>query len=562
MDNNNLFNDEVRLRRDAGEKSLRAFAELYFPHYLKEKSCSFHYELYAMLEDMSRDDGCRLAVAAPRGIAKSVIAGLIYPLWRICYKKDKYILLLSDTSDQAENMLEHIKNELEAEANKEFMAAFPEVCEIGQKPKPERWTRSEIVTRNGILVTALGAGQKIRGRRNRDMRPTTIIVDDIENDENTQSEESRQKLFNWFTKAVLKAGYAKTGVIVIGTVQHYDSLLAKLIDENNMPGWEKRKYKSVIEWATRVNLWQRWKLIFNNKEQYYSSTGKEAARAFFIDNKADMLEGTKVLWEANKDYYSLMVMRESELEGSFDSEMQNEPVSSERSLYNPDEFRYYNSNYRSTEELLQWLGEHADIMGACDPATGEFSNRGDYTAIILAARDRRDGTIYIIEADIKRRTPSDTVNDILAYCKRYKIKKFGVEANYFQSVMVRDLENRVKQEGLYKTEIVPIKNTLNKRERIQSLHPLIKNGTIVFNKFHQALLDQFRYFPKGKYDDGPDATHMVVEVCSQPIVEFSFGFAGGPFPIRLEDADPSEPLYPTADGRVPYGFYRGRRRPY
>ena len=201
-------------------------------------------------------------------------------------------------------------------------------------------------------------------------------------------------------------------------------------------------------------------------------------------------------------------------------------------------------------------------MGACDPATGEFSNRGDYTAIILAARDRRDGTIYIIEADIKRRTPSDTVNDILAYCKRYKIKKFGVEANYFQSVMVRDLENRVKQEGLYKTEIVPIKNTLNKRERIQSLHPLIKNGTIVFNKFHQALLDQFRYFPKGKYDDGPDATHMVVEVCSQPIVEFSFGFAGGPFPIRLEDADPSEPLYPTADGRVPYGFYRGRRRPY
>jgi predicted phage terminase large subunit-like protein len=180
------------------------------------------------------------------------------------------------------------------------------------------------------------------------------------------------------------------------------------------------------------------------------------------------------------------------------------------------------------EELLQWLGDKADIMGACDPSTGEFTNKGDYSAIIIVARDRRDGTIYIIESDIKRRTPNDTVNDILAYCKRYKIKKFGVEANYFQSIMVQDLEKRVKQEGLYKTEIIPIKNTLNKRERIQSLHPLIKNGTLIFNRLHQSLLDQFRYFPKGKYDDGPDATHMVLEVCSQPINEFSYWFAGGP----------------------------------
>ena len=52
-----------------------------------------------------------------------------------------------------------------------------------------------------------------------------------------------------------------------------------------------------------------------------------------------------------------MVMRESELEGSFDSEKQNEPVSAEWSLYNPSEFRYYNDMYHSTAELLQWLGE-------------------------------------------------------------------------------------------------------------------------------------------------------------------------------------------------------------
>ena len=559
MNSNNLFSEEERIRREAGEKSIRVFAELYFPHYLKTKSCSFHDELYAMLDDIAAKGAGRLAIASPRGSAKSSIAGMIYPLWGICYKKDSYILLLSDTSDQADTMLAHIKNELET--NERLIAGFPDVCEIGQKPKPERWTRSEIMTRNGVKVTSLGAGQKIRGRRNKAMRPSTIIVDDIENDENTQSEDSRQKLFDWFTKAVLKAGSANTNVVVIGTIQHYDSLLAKLIDENAMPGWDKRKYKSVIEWAVRTDLWQQWKLIFNNREPYSGAMGKEAALAFYLANKDAMLEGTKVLWEEREDYYSLMVMRESELEGSFDSEKQNEPVSSEWSLYNPAEFRYYNDTYRSTEELLQWLGDNANIMGACDPAMGESTNRGDYSAIIIAARDKRDGTIYVIESDIKRRTPSETVNDILAYCKRYKIKKFAGEANYFQSLMVQDLEKRVKQEGLYKTEIIPIKNTLNKRERIQSMHPLIKNGTLIFNRFHQALLDQFRYFPKGKYDDGPDAVQMVVEICSQPIIEPSWSFAGGGVLRQKtdEEALKEAQLYPTKDGLVPYGWYKWHR---
>ena len=195
------------------------------------------------------------------------------------------------------------------------------------------------------------------------------------------------------------------------------------------------------------------------------------------------------------------------------------------------------------------MGEYADIMGACDPATGEFTNRGDYSAIILVARDRRDGWIYIIESDIARRTPADTVSAIIAYCKLYKVKKFGVEANYFQSIMVQDLEKRVKKEGLYQTEIIPIKNTLNKRERIQSMHPLIKGGTIIFNRLHQTLLDQLRYFPKGKYDDGPDALQMAVEVCSLPIIEFSYGFAGGPSYPR----DPDELVFLGQFGRRFHG---------
>ena len=71
MNSNNLFNDEERIRRDMGEKSLQAFAELYFPHYLKTESCSFHDELYEMLDRITIDGNGRVAIAAPRGAARA-----------------------------------------------------------------------------------------------------------------------------------------------------------------------------------------------------------------------------------------------------------------------------------------------------------------------------------------------------------------------------------------------------------------------------------------------------------------------------------------------------------
>ena len=558
MKNDNVFSEAARLRREAGQKSVEVFAQLFLPHYLKKKSCAFHKELYAMLSEMTLQRGERLAIAAPRGNAKSAIVSTIYALWCICYKKDDYIVLISDTRDQAENHLSHVKSELEE--NERLMESFPEICEMGQKPMPPRWTRSEIITRNGIKITALGSGQKIRGRRSREIRPSLIILDDIENDENTQSEESREKLFDWFSKAVLKAGSERTNVVVIGTIQHYDSLLAKLTGEDAIPGWRSRIYKSVISWAANQDLWQRWVAIFNNRDSYRDVTGKNAAREFFVDNEMSMLEGTSVLWPEMEDYYALMVLREQGLVNSFDSEKQNDPVSSIDCLFNPAEFRYYNDTWHSTEELLQWLGNNAQFFGSCDPSSGNYSDKGDYSAIIVLARDKRDGTLYAIEADIKRRKPNVTVDDILAYCNRYKFVKFGCEGNYFQDVMIRDMDKRAKADCIY-TEFLSIKSTSNKRERIQSLQPLVKNGTIVFNKAHTMLIDQLRYFPKGKYDDAPDALHMAVELCSKPVDEFSFGFAGGgSLRSKTTEEIMKEAETLPADGLVPHGWWGWHRR--
>ena len=78
-------------------------------------------------------------------------------------------------------------------------------------------------------MEALGSGKKIRGRRHRNWRPDLLVLDDIENDENVNTPEQRRKLDSWFKKAVSKCGDTYTDIMYIGTVLHYDSLLANTL---------------------------------------------------------------------------------------------------------------------------------------------------------------------------------------------------------------------------------------------------------------------------------------------------------------------------------------------
>ena len=49
-----------------------------------------------------------------------------------------------------------------------------------------------------------------------------------ENDENVNTPEQRKKLRDWFYKAVSKAGDTYTDIVYIGTLLHYDALLANV----------------------------------------------------------------------------------------------------------------------------------------------------------------------------------------------------------------------------------------------------------------------------------------------------------------------------------------------
>ena len=115
------------LRKQLAAFDLGYFGRAYLKHYFVRPSPSFHEELDEIwtkgvlkgrnpamdAKKISRLDGSKNVVAAPRGHAKSTNFTFKDSLHAALYLYKHYIIILSDSSDQAEGFLSDIKTEME-----------------------------------------------------------------------------------------------------------------------------------------------------------------------------------------------------------------------------------------------------------------------------------------------------------------------------------------------------------------------------------------------------------------------------------------------------------------
>jgi len=491
------------IRRKLAALNLEFFGRAYFPHYFSRKSPGFHRELDQLwregvlknmvpdnpetIEQINQSSGSKQAIAAPRGHAKSTNVTFKDVMHSVLLGYKHYAIIISDASDQAEGFLENIRVELEE--NEAIREDFGNL--VGNKV----WRNDVLLTSTDIKLEAIGSGKKIRGRKHRNWRPDLLVLDDIENDENVRTPEQRKKLFNWFTKAVSKSGDSYTDVFYIGTILHYDSLLANMLKN---PGYKTRKYKAVISWAKRRDLWDEWEQIYIDLE---NENHQNDALTFFETNRNMMLEETKVLWEEKLSYYDLMVMRVDEGESSFNSEEQNDPVNPEDCLFNEEWLDFYNP-------LDIDFSTGYSFYGFVDPSLGKKKN-SDFSTIITLAKNDKSGYLFILDVDMERRHPDKIITDTLekerwlrqTFKKGYR--KFGCETNQFQWFLKEKIAEASVKEQLY-LPIVEVNQISDKTARIETLQPDVKNKYIKFNKAHKKLLEQLLQFPMGAHDDGPD----------------------------------------------------------
>ena len=513
MNNQNINMLQANLsqqRREIGATSPYAFAEVYMKNNCNAPYSRMHLEMFQQLLDITESRKARIAIAAPRGHAKSTIVSLVYVLWCVLYQKEKLILIASNTTQQAATLLKDIKDQLK---NNPFIYSdFPEICR-GKKPKP--WRDNKIQLPNGAMVCAYGAGQSPRGIRNDKDRPGLIICDDLENEEQAESEEQREKLRSWFSGALLNTGHSGTNVIVVGTILNHNSLLANLVDPQRSPGWDGKTYRAVEEFCKDTDLLEMWSSMFRSTGEYGDEAGPDIARNFFDINENFFLEGTKVLWPEWESYYDLMVLRETEGEIFFQREKQNCPLDPKQCIFKKENMVFWDNDYRDTQHLIEAVGKYGQLYGACDPSLGR-SARGDFTAIVVLLKDTRTKIMYIIAADLTKCKPNDSIKKIIQYSDMYSFSEFTVESNNFQEMLIDMLKHSLLQKG-HRVRIKSLHHSSQKQARIASLEPYVSQGLLRFNSKHQTLLQQLTLFPMGKNDDGPDALEMVVETAMQPI---------------------------------------------
>lgn len=463
------------------------FVKHYFPHYLRHKNQSLMHEyLFEVLPKMlASERGESHALAAPRGEAKSTIVTRLFSLYCIVTGRKRYVVIISNTYEQAAEFLAAIKTELEF--NTRLKIDFPKAFGMGGV-----WQDGKIVTKNNVKVQVAGAAKALRGFVHGAYRPDLVLLDDLENDENVRKPEQRDKLQDWLNSTVMKLGAVgeKFDVFYIGTILHYDSVLNRILKNK---GWRTRLFKALIRWPDNMALWDEFEAIFH-------SDGDEAAEAYYLAHKAEMDKGAIVSWES-RPLYELMRIRAKEGHKNFDTELQNDPVSGEDAPF---------------ANAIQFYGELPNdvvMFGALDPSLGKHGSGRDPSAILIGGYQTSSGKLFVLEAQIKKRLPDRIIEDVISLHQQYRCHVWAVEAVQFQEFLRTELIKRSAARGVP----VPARAVTphaDKLLRIESLQPHLANGLILLKQEQSTLIEQLRHFPKADHDDGPDALHMLWALAS------------------------------------------------
>ncbi len=494
------------------------FAKLYFAHHCTASFNDFHEDSFEEYEYQER--AVRRASAAPRGYAKTTIKGLIKPIHDVCYRLEQFIVIISNTEDQAVQKLKDIRSELLD--NRRLRRDYGNLLPSG------RAGETDFVARNGkhkVRFLALGFKKEIRGIKFGEVRPTKILCDDIEHSEEVESEALRVKYSNRFADVVSKIGTTETNIEVIGTVLHRKALLVDLIRN---PRYSSRTYTAIKSWADRKDLWEKWKKIYTNLE---NDARLDEARAYYEANQQLMLHGAEVLWPDRESYYQLQEeIIETGLR-SFMKEKQNKPQSDEEKIFDPDEFRYFHEDvgiHPKTKQRvngitiektgafipMDWLTPYAAI----DPATGQETpkknKKSDFTCILTGYQDPK-GRLFVFNDFTKRVAPTKYVRTVFDFHELYDYEKLGVETNLYRNLLIPNMVDERKRREKEKKKIIrlpfyDIQQVENKRKRIYTMEPKVSHGWVLFNRtLSQEFFDQMWDFPKADHDDCPDTLEML-----------------------------------------------------
>jgi len=457
----------------------------------------FHDELWKLCCSERR----KVAIAAPRGHAKSTAVTLAYALASILFKNKKFVLIISDTEDQAASFLQNIASELID--NEALIEYFGPTLFKGKRGLKDSYTKiiGEFKGGDRFCVMAKGSGQSLRGCKWLNKRPDLIIGDDLENDDIVMTSDAREKFRNWVMKVVLPMMGDFGQIRIIGTILHMDSYLERLMPENQLP---KRFSKARVD-----------SYIHQGETCTHSTYPK--ASWLSVRYKAHNPDYSDLLWASKfpkdrlEEIYQEYV--DQDFSEGYAQEYLNYPIDESKAFYKRSWFKPI-ENY-GKEPLNYYIGSD---FGATQKAKSDPS-------VFVVVGINSEGILKIVNVIKDKMDGLDIEMTFHALQRQYEPEAFFVEKGTIWNMIKPGLERSMFEQQRF-MNIVGIPSTADKMSRGKPLQARMRMGAVEVMKdedWYQAYEDEFARFPRDVHDDQVDATSIIAlgiqQMVNAPTVE-------------------------------------------
>lgn len=398
----------------------------------------------------------RKMIVVPRGCLKTSCITVGDSLYELAKDPNLTIVLDSVLRALSIGFLSQIRDI--CEGNEKFKLIF------GEWESSRNWTGSHLNIKNkpsGVdkdysIATAGVDSIKVS------YHPKLTILDDLVDRETVRTPEALAKTIRHYLDLSPMIG-EQGRVIYVGTRWDQDDLISYIL-ENESDDWDIL-IKSAI---------------------------KEDGTAYY----PQMLPLTRITKELDKDPY-------------FNScQLLNDPVNPSTTTFNTDDIEWYEDESELPDNLVNYL--------TVDPA-GHEGSVGDNTAIIIAGVDREEN-LYFYEPYFDRFKPDEIVKIIFREYLQRKIRRVGIEQNYYRGELAKNFERKGREWGT-KVRVEPLKHygsRQRKGDRIGALQPWFVDGKIFLKGKKITIQGKRKWVPVGK-----NMTFLYKQIISYPRAKMS-----------------------------------------
>jgi predicted phage terminase large subunit-like protein len=417
-----------------------------------------------------------VAIAAPRGHAKSTAITLGYGLATLLFRERKFMLLVSDTESQASLFLGLFKEELQN--NQDLIDLFG--LKKNDKGQTEflKDSETDIIVQcadgHKFRVIAKGAEQKLRGLIWNGSRPDIILCDDMENDELVMNKDRRKKMRDWFKGALLPSLSDRGVVRMVGTILHSDSLLESLMPNPS----DKHTHKTDLkEWTTRRMMWKT------------------------VKYRAHSKDFNTLLWPEKKTHDFFKVLYEDAVRtgttDTYSREYLNYPIDEAVSFFKRPDFLGI-----SEEDKQKTLNYYV----TADLAISEL-DAADYSVFIVAGIDE-EKRIHVKNVIRERLDGKEIVDMLLQLQRMYNPNAVGIEEMQVSKAIGPFLREEMIKQNVFLSLHMLKHGGKDKLTRARSIQARMRAHGVKFAKeedWFPNFEDECLTFPRGKHDDQVDA---------------------------------------------------------